>query len=272
MGRLEGKVAFITGVARGQGRSHALRLASEGCDVIGLDICEDILPVPYPLATEEDLAQTAAGVEALGRRALLRKADVRSLAQQQAVFAEGLEAFGHVDVVIANAGVILMGVDEGDQEAIFRLSVDVLLTGVWNTLHTVQDHLIERESGSIIITASTTAFKQYSDGNGGLDGYAASKAGVLNLMKSYAVHLGPYNVRVNAVVPTGVDTKMVVGNEAMAAMHSAHPRMRQAMNNVMPVRLVDPEDVSAAVAFLASEEARWITGATLPIDGGCLVG
>jgi (+)-trans-carveol dehydrogenase len=147
--------------------------------------------------------------------------DLRSLASQRAVFAEGLEAFGHIDVVVANAGVILMGVDEGDQEAIFRLSVDVLLTGVWNTLQVANDHMIERQSGSIVVTASTTAFKHYSDGNGGLDGYGGSKAGVLNVMRSYAVHLGPHNVRVNAVVPTGVATEMVVGNEAMAAMHAA---------------------------------------------------
>ena len=272
MGSLEGKVAFITGVARGQGRAEALRLAAEGCDVIGLDLCEDIEPVPYPLATTEDLAETAAAIEDLGRRALLRVGDVRPGARQREVFEEGLEAFGHVDVVVAQAGVIRMGVDDGDQEAIFRLSVDILLTGVWNTLQTVQEHLIERQQGSVVITASTTAFKQYSDGNAGLDGYAASKAAVLNLMKSYAVHLGPHNVRVNAIVPTGVNTKMVVGNEAMAQMHAAHPRMRHAMNNVMPVRLVEPEDVAAAVAFLASDEARWITGATLPIDGGCLVG
>jgi len=272
MGKLEGQVAFITGVARGQGRSHALRLAAEGCDIIGLDICEDIEPVPYSLATEVDLAETQAGIEARGRKALLRKADVRSGAQQRAVFQEGLDAFGHVDIVVANAGIILMGVDEGDQEAIFRLSVDVLLTGVWNTLQTVQNHLIERQSGCVIITASTTAFKHYTDGNGGLDGYAASKSGVLNLMQSYAVHLAPHNVRVNAVVPTGVATKMVVGNEAMSAMHAAHPKMRQAMNNKMPVRMVEPEDVSDAVAFLASDEAKWITGTALPIDGGCLIG
>ena len=272
MGSLEGKVAYITGVARGQGRAEALRLAAEGCDIVGIDICADIEPVPYALATEEDLAETAAGIEALGRRALLRVGDVRSGTTQREIVAEGIEAFGGIDVVVAQAGVILMGVDEGDQEAIFRLSVDILLTGVWNTLQAVQSHLIERQSGCVIITASTTAFKQYSDGNAGLDGYAASKAAVLNLMKSYAVHLGPHGVRVNAVVPTGVNTKMVVGNEAMAAMHAAHPRMRQAMNNVMPVRLVEPEDVAAAVAFLASDEAAWITGATLPVDGGCLVG
>jgi NAD(P)-dependent dehydrogenase (short-subunit alcohol dehydrogenase family) len=235
-------------------------------------VCEQIDPVPYPLATEEDLAETASLIEGLGRRALLRKADVRSGEQQRAVFSEGLAAFGHVDIVCANAGVILMGVDDGDQEAIFRLSVDVLLTGVWNTLQTVQEHLIERQRGSVIITASTTAFKHYSDGHAGLDGYGASKAGVLNLMQAYAVHLAPHNVRVNAIVPTGVATKMVVGNEAMAAMHAAHPKMRQAMDNLMPVRMVEPEDVSDAVAFLASEEAKWITGTALPIDAGCLIG
>ncbi|HEX6364826.1 MAG TPA: mycofactocin-coupled SDR family oxidoreductase [Agromyces sp.] len=275
MGRVEGKVAFITGAARGQGRSHALRLAQEGADIIAIDIAESLPGMDryYEGATEEDLAETVRQVEALDRRIVARKADVRDYAGMKAALDEGVAELGHVDIVSANAGVFAFGdktQDVTDEE--WQLVTDINQTGVWHTAKAVIPHLIEQDTGgSIIITSSTAGLK----GTPNVAAYTASKHAVVGIMRTLALELAPHRVRVNTVHPTGVATDMIL-NEATFRLFMPdveHPTKEEAApifetTNALPVPWVEPIDISNAVLFLASDEARYITGNELKVDAG----
>lgn len=271
MALLTGKVAFITGVARGQGRSHAVRLAEEGADIVGVDICADISSVAYPMATENDLEETASLVEKAGRRALLRRVDVRSFDELRTAVAAGVAEFGHLDVVVANAGIATMGVNlpEDELAASWEAVIGVNLTGVWNTVRACARPMIERdEGGSIILTSSTAGLKGLSaPGSIGNEAYGAAKHGVVGLMRQFAVELSTSRIRVNSIHPTGVNT-MMVRNEAMEKFLGEFPDATASLTNLLPVELLEPRDISDAVLFLASDLSRYITGVTLPVDAG----
>ncbi|WP_378145956.1 mycofactocin-coupled SDR family oxidoreductase [Cnuibacter sp. UC19_7] len=275
MGRVEGKVAFITGAARGQGRSHALRLAQEGADIIAVDVAE---PLPgmerfYPGATEADLEETVRQVEALDRRIVARKADVRDYDALATALDEGVAELGHVDIVSANAGVFTFGEQSQlvtDEE--WELVNDINAKGVWHTAKAVIPHLIEQGTGgSIILTSSTAGLK----GTPNVVAYTASKHAVVGIMRTLALELAPHRIRVNTVHPTGVATNMIL-NEATFLLFMPdveHPTQEQAApifasTNALPVPWVEPVDISNAVLFLASDEARYVTGTELKIDAG----
>ena len=274
MALVQGKVAFITGAARGQGRAHAVRLAEEGADIIGVDVCADIASVPYPLGSAEELGETAELIEKTGRRALMRRADVRHSSELRDAVAMGIAQFGHIDIVVANAGIATMGPDSTDQEAeaAWEDVLAVNLTGVWNTVRACMHSMIARgEGGSIILTSSTAGLKGLaSPGSFGHEAYGAAKHGVVGLMRQFAVELSSARIRVNSVHPTGVDT-MMVRNPAMEKFLGEFPDAMSSLTNLLPVELLQPRDISDAVLFLASDMARYITGVTLPVDAGFTV-
>jgi SDR family mycofactocin-dependent oxidoreductase len=270
MGRMDNKVALITGAARGQGRSHALRLAEEGCDIIAVDICEQVAGTPIPLATADDLAETGKMVENLDRRIVTRIADVRDDGALAAAVAEGVSEFGHIDVVCANAGIASVGVTWEVSDRDWQDMMDINLTGVWRTCKAVIPQLIEQGTGgSIIITSSVAGLR----GLGGLAAYTAAKHGVVGLMRSLVNELAPHRIRVNTVHPTTVDTDMVrhpmlwslLGVETAEEGAPIFEQM-----NAFPIPWVEPIDISNAVLFLASEESRYVTGLTLYVDAGFL--
>ena len=271
MGRFDGKVAFVTGAARGQGRSHALRFAQEGADVIALDICGPIETVSYPMATPEDLAETVRGVEALDRRIVAVEADVRDHGAVKAAFDKGLAELGRIDFVVANAGIGAIGFDEPDPVKSFMDAINVNLLGTWNTVRVALPRLVEQGvGGSIVITSSTAGLKGIGGDTGGGEGYTASKHGVVGLMRSFATNYAQHNIRVNTVHPTGVATPMVM-NEVLGKILEETPEKLNIVPNLLPVELLEPGDVTDAVLFLCSPEARWITGVALPVDGGVLL-
>lgn len=268
MGQLDGKVAFITGAGRGQGRSHAVVLAEHGADVIAVDICADIPTVPYPMASAEDLAETARLVEATGRRCVTAIADVRDITALHKALDHGLAELGGVDIVLANAGVLHSRPNETTLEqaaANWADAVGVMLTGVFNTLKVVQQPLIEQgRGGSIVITGSTAGLKGMTDGSGGMSGYNAAKHGLVGLAKGWARLLGQHRIRVNVVHPTAVDTYMI--NNPHSPMADAS-RIGQ-ITRVLPIDRLQPADVSAAILWLVSDAAHAVTGVALPIDAG----
>jgi SDR family mycofactocin-dependent oxidoreductase len=275
MGLLEGKVAFISGGARGQGRSHAVRLAEEGADIITFDICEQLSSVAYAGATEDDLAMTVKLVEDLGRRIVARKADVRDLDAVQAVFDEGLTELGRVDVVLANAGIMPIIGEPSQRLAAWHEAIDIMLTGVLYTIEVAVPKLIDQgEGGSIVITSSLAGLRaplRTMDMKSlGVLGYFASKHGVVGLMKAYANVLAPYSIRVNTVHPTGVNTPMVA-NPEFGAHAAEHPGFVEAMHNALPVPMVEPEDISNAILYLCSDAGRYVTGVAMPVDAGAAV-
>jgi SDR family mycofactocin-dependent oxidoreductase len=273
MGKLDGKVAFITGAARGQGRSHAVRLAQEGADIIAVDLCRQLESVPYPLSTSEDLAETVSQVESLDRRIVSAEADVRDTAALRAAVSDGVAQLGGLDIVLANAGILgISDRTDVDQDALFREVVDINLTGVWNTVSAAAPIMIANDrGGSIVLTSSTQGLTgRGGNGSGALTGYTAAKHGVVGLMRSFSHWLAPHGIRVNTVHPTGVNTTMIV-NETLGGMMAAHPDLADALSNLMPVDMLEPIDVSNAIAWLVSDDARYVTGVTLPVDAGFTV-
>jgi SDR family mycofactocin-dependent oxidoreductase len=268
VGTLDGKVAFITGAARGQGRSHAVRLAEEGADVIAVDICAQIESVSYPLATPADLEQTVSEVEATGRRIVARHADVRDVSALRKAFEEGTAELGPVDIVLANAGIGIGTRAPTDQDWEDVLSVN--LTGVWNTGRIAIPSMIERgQGGAIVLTSSTGGLMGVGTNDPGLLGYTAAKHGVVGLMRSWANYLAPHSIRVNSVAPTACRTPMAV-NASLTDILETNPQMASAMSNAMPVGMVEPIDVSNAIAWLVSDDARYVTGTVIPVDAGSL--
>jgi SDR family mycofactocin-dependent oxidoreductase len=262
VGRLEGKVAFITGAARGQGRSHAVRLAQEGADIIAVDICAQIDTVLYAMPSPADLEQTVKEVEAEGRRCVARQVDVRDVAALRQAFEEGTAELGPVDIVLANAGIGPGGHEPRDQD--WEDVIAVNLTGVWNTGRIAIPSMIE-QGGAIVLTSSTGGLIGVGTNEAGLLGYTAAKHGVVDLMRSWANYLAPHNVRVNSVAPTGCRTPMAV-NDSLADILAANPQLASAMSNAMPVDMVEPIDVSNAIVWLVSDEARYVTGTVIPVD------
>ncbi|MER2220533.1 MAG: mycofactocin-coupled SDR family oxidoreductase [Rhodococcus sp. (in: high G+C Gram-positive bacteria)] len=274
-GRVSGKVAFVTGAARGQGRAHAVRLAEEGADIIALDICSDIDGVPYSLASEADLAETVRSVEAVGGRILAEVADVRDFTAIKGVLDRGVDQFGHVDIICANVGINIPSPTHELTESQWGTVLDIDLSGTWRTAKAAIPYLIEQGvGGAIILTSSAAGLKGY----GNIAHYTAAKHGVNGLMKTLAQELAPHRIRVNTVNPTQVDTPMIM-NDAMYQLFCPNideptredfAPLSQAMN-ALPIPWVESVDVSNAVLFLASDEARYITGVALPVYAGVLV-
>ncbi|GAA0631165.1 mycofactocin-coupled SDR family oxidoreductase [Sporichthya brevicatena] len=273
MARLDGKVALITGAARGMGRAHALRLAADGADVLALDICADIPSVGYPLGTPAELAETVAGVERADRRALGLTADVRDVEAMKAAVAQGVAEFGRLDIVVANAGIALPAWDIGDPQA-FTDQIAVNLTGVWNTVHAAAPAMIEAGNGGAIVLISSVMglSGRTGGGNGTADGYTAAKHGQVGLMRAWARWLAPHAIRVNTIHPSGVATPMVL-NDTMAALFADKPPPESGadVGNLLNVTILQPEDIAGAVAWLVSDEAKYVTGVSLPVDAGFAV-
>jgi SDR family mycofactocin-dependent oxidoreductase len=268
VGKLEGKVAFITGAARGQGRSHAIRLAEEGADIIAVDICAPMASVPYALATPEDLEETVRRVEALDRRIIARKADVRDVSALRDVFEEGTAALGAVDIVLANAGIGVGALESAEQTWEDALAVN--LTGVWNTGRVAIPSMIEaNKGGAIVLTSSTGGLIGPGSNEPGLLAYTVSKHGVVGLMRCWANYLAPHFIRVNSVAPTACRTPMAE-NISISDLLKTNPALASALTNAMPVDLIEPLDVSNAIAWLVSDDARYVTGSVIPVDAGLL--
>ena len=263
-GRVAGKVAFVTGAGRGQGRSHAIRLAEEGADIIAVDICKDYETVGYGMSTEADLAETVKAVEALDRRIIAKPADVRDAAALKAVLDEGVAELGKLDIVCANAGICTVQSWDEVTPAIWQDTLDTNLTGVWNTMVAAAPHLIANGGGSIICTSSTAGIK----GLPYLAPYVAAKHGVVGIAKTMANELAKYSIRVNTVHPTGVDTPMGTGLGGLESLISKDQNLGPIFMNTLPVEIVDPRDISNAVLFLASDEARYVTGLEFTVDAG----
>jgi SDR family mycofactocin-dependent oxidoreductase len=269
VGRVEGKVALITGAARGQGRSHAVRLAEEGASIVAVDICAPLATPTYPPATVDDLDLTVNLIEAAGGQAVRRQADVRDLQAMDAVVQAAIDRFGHVDVVVANAGIATFGPVADITPEIWQEMLDVNLTGVWHTIKAAVRPMVEaNRGGSMILISSVGGLK----GSPWLAHYVTAKHGVVGLMRALANELAPHRIRVNTVHPTAVDTPMMSGS-ALSELISREPYLGRSYvdANALPVTTVEPEDVSNAVLWLASEEARYVTGATIPVDAGALV-
>jgi (+)-trans-carveol dehydrogenase len=275
-GRVAGKVAFITGAARGQGRSHAIRLAEEGADIIAVDICEDIPGIPYRGPTEADLAETVKLVEALDRRIVATKADVRDYPALKAAVDDGVAQLGRLDIVSANAGIGGSPSKAWEMDdSTWQTMIDINLTGVWHAAKAAIPHLIEGgNGGSIILTSSAAGLKAYEN----IAHYVSAKHGVVGLMRTLALELAPYMIRVNSVHPTQVDTDMIMNDASYRLFRPdlEHPTREdfapasQSMN-ALPIPWVEPVDISNAVLFLASDEGRYITGVTLPVDAGTVI-
>ena len=275
MSALEGRVAFITGAGRGQGRAHAIRLAREGVDIIGIDICENVNSMTYPNASEADLEETVRLVEKESRRMVGLKADVRNYQQLTAAFNEGYEQFGRVDIVIANAGIIRMGAESDDFLSDWNDVIDTNLTGVYHTVRAALPAMREAgRGGSIVITSSTAGLKASPSLSASGNAYASAKRGVVALMQGLAAHLAPEWIRVNTIHPTGVASGMTQ-NAAMDALmaHAAAGGSNSisGMQNALPLQMLESEDVANAVAFLVSDEAKFITGIQWPLDAGFMV-
>lgn len=263
---LEGKVALITGAARGQGRAHAVKLASEGANVIAIDICDQIASVPYPMATADDLADTVKLVEDTGARIVARQADVRDAESLAAALQAGVDSFGRVDIVVANAAIAPMTSDDG-----WRDVIDVNLTGVYNTVAAAAPIMIEQdEGGAIVLISSVAGLAGIATNAPGSIGYAAAKHGIVGLMRVYANLLAPHSIRVNSVHPSGVDTPMINNEFIRQWIEEAAGGSEQSQNltNALPVGVLEPDDIANAVLWLVSDTARYVTGVALPVDGG----
>jgi SDR family mycofactocin-dependent oxidoreductase len=274
MGKLDGKVVLISGVARGQGRSHALRCAAEGAAIIGFDICEDLASVPYPLATADDLEATVHLVEAAGGKIVAGQADVRDRRRVQAVIDSGVEHFGSLHAVIANAGIFCGAGDVAHSEGAWRDTIDVNLTGTFHTLEAAVPVLVDAgQGGSIVITSSGAGLKAMirdrAMASNGYLSYNASKHGLVGLMRSYALMLAAENIRVNSVHPTAVDTPMI-SNSIVQEYFASQPD-NALLGNAMPVGAIEAKDVSDAVIWLCSDESKYVTGVALPVDAGSLL-
>ncbi|MBV8928226.1 MAG: mycofactocin-coupled SDR family oxidoreductase [Mycobacteriaceae bacterium] len=277
-GPLEGRVAFITGAARGQGRAHAVRLASEGADIIALDICAPVSDsVPYAPATPQDLRETAQAVEAQGRKVLAREVDTRDDAALRQLVADGVEQFGRLDILVANAGVLSWGRLWELTDDHWNAVIDVNLTGTWRTIRAVVPAMIEAGNGGSVIIVSSSAGLKATPGNGH---YAASKHGLTALTNSLALEAGEFGIRVNSIHPYSVATPMIE-NDAMMAILSKHQNYLHSFAP-MPLNLkdiggkrhrnefMDPDEVSDVVAWLAGDGSATLSGAQIPVDRGVL--
>ncbi|HEX3564919.1 MAG TPA: mycofactocin-coupled SDR family oxidoreductase [Acidimicrobiales bacterium] len=277
MGKLDGKVAFITGAARGQGRSHAVRLAEEGADIIAVDLCAPISSMNYPNASPEDLDQTVKEVEATGRKIIARIGDVRLREQLKEILDEGIAAFGHVDVIVANAGIC-----PGRDDTLcggFVDATDVDLIGAMNTVAVALPHL--QAGASVIVTGSTAGMMKGTTemmGNSGGVGYSWAKQTVVRYVEVLALQLASHMIRMNGIHPTNCDTDLLHNVDVYRAFRPdlENPKREDVMDSLplmqaMPIPYIDPQDVSHLVAYLASDESRYMTGLNIRLDAGAML-
>jgi SDR family mycofactocin-dependent oxidoreductase len=272
MGELDNTVAVITGAARGQGRSHALALAEQGAHIIAVDICADIDAIPYSLGTKADLDETAQLVRAAGRNVVPVVADVRDLARLQAGVQGAIDELGDIDIVIANAGVVAIGDPDISSEPVFNTIVDTNLKGVWHTmLVTVPSIVRKGRGGSVVLVSSSQGLTgRGGDGSAAMFAYAASKHGVVGLMRSAANAYAPQKIRVNSVHPSGVATPMILNDFVVnRMMENPNPAVSQMLLPDVP--LVEAQDVTEAVLWLAGPRSRYVTGVSIPVDAGHVV-
>lgn len=273
---LEGRVAFITGAARGQGRAHAIRLAQDGADIIATDICAPAADfITYPPASAEELAETAAAVEAAGRKVITRQVDVRDLAAQQQVVADGVEQLGRLDIVVANAGILSWGRMFEMSEEEWDTVIDVNLNGTWRTVRAAAPAMIEAGNGGSIVIVSSSAGTKATPGNGH---YSASKHGLVAITNALAIELGEFGIRVNSIHPYSINTPMVEP-EAMMKIFAQYPQYLHSFSP-MPYHPVNhegkkglqefmsPEEVSDVVAWLVSDGSKTISGSQIAVDRG----
>lgn len=272
MGKLEGKVAFITGAARGQGRSHAIRLAQEGADIIAVDVSQQVETVPYDTARPGDLEETVREVEALDRRIIATEADVRDLSALKQAADDGVAQLGRIDIVLANAGISTMAPTLEMDETMWQTMIDINLTGVWKTVRAAAPHIVAGgRGGSIVLTSSLAAMWA----NENIAHYSAAKAGLIGMMQVLAKELAPQSIRVNTVHPTTVATEMILND---ATYKLFRPDIEQPTRadfeeaarelNRPPVSMVEPVDISNAVLYLVSDDGRYVTGTTHVVDAG----
>jgi SDR family mycofactocin-dependent oxidoreductase len=259
-----GKVALITGAARGQGRSHALRLAGEGADIIGIDLCGDLKAIPYPLATPADLDETVRLVTGTGARMVSAVVDVRDADALSAAVGDGVDRLGRLDIAVANAGVCTIQRWDELTPEVWDTVIGINLTGTWNTCVAAIPHLIGSGGGSMVLISSVAGLK----GQPFLAPYVASKHGMVGVMRTLANELAAQGIRVNSVHPTGVDTPMLVGLSGLTERIEASPDTGSIFLNSLPVDVIAPADVSEAVLYLSSDESRFVTGLTLTVDAG----
>ena len=265
MGKLDGKVALITGAARGQGRAHAVTMAGEGASIAALDICQD-LPYPrYSLAKPDDLVETVGLIGQLGCRALGITADVRSASAMEAAVDQTIAEFGHIDILVCNAGIADMALTWDVTEEWWDTTIDINLKGYWLAVKYVVPHMLERKKGGRIIMTSSVAGLR---GEPGMAHYCASKWGVVGLAKSLAHELSEHNITVNTLHPTGVDTDLIPGMAKAASMETRDLVDFIFTGHTLPVKLIDADDVANAALWLATDEARYVTGHTMKIDAG----
>jgi SDR family mycofactocin-dependent oxidoreductase len=267
MGRVSGKVAFVTGAARGQGRAHALRLAEEGADIIAVDLCGPVPDLQYPPATPDDLAETVKQIEALDRRIVAHQADVRDMGALTAAVNDGVAKLGGLDIVVGNAGICIIADAESTTPEIWKNTIDTNLTGVWHTVQAAIPHLKARGGGSIILTSSAAGLVALPF----LTAYIAAKHGVTGLGKAYALELGRFNIRVNTLHPGGVDTAMGGMGAAFPEFIEKNPGIVMGGYGVLPETTTQPVDQANAVLWLASDEAKFVTGTQISVDSGMVV-
>jgi SDR family mycofactocin-dependent oxidoreductase len=272
--RFDGKVALVTGGARGQGRSHAVNLAKRGADVVVLDILEQIPSVEYDMSRQEDMDETVKLIEAEDRRVIPVKGDVRKWDDVQNAVTAAITEFGRLDLVSANAGIMPTTGEPSQQLDAWHAAIDTMLTGVYYTLRAATEPMVESgRGGSIVITGSTSTFQGVAFNqkllNPGQVGYGAAKHGVVAIMRNFAKALGQYNVRVNLVAPQGVRTPMLVNPYFGPSVRDGAPPGWMA--NVMNTDLVEPQDISEAVLWLLSDQARYVTGTSIAVDSGTLI-
>jgi SDR family mycofactocin-dependent oxidoreductase len=271
MGRLDGKVAMITGGARGQGRSHAIRLAEEGAQIVLCDIASQLATVPYPMGNENDLQETVRLIEDLDQRCVAVKADARDLGAMKDLVGQALSEFDHIDILCVNHGIASPGGWDSTEDEWDEM-LDVNLKGVWVACKAVIPHMIERgQGGAIVLTASAAGLRPFY----GITAYSVAKHGVIGLMRNLASELGPERIRVNAVCPTVVDTPMVMNQFGYTLFSGGKEDATRAdiefpstTLNLLPIPWVDARDISNAVLWLVSDEARYVTGVALPVDAG----
>ncbi|MGE2730527.1 mycofactocin-coupled SDR family oxidoreductase [Mycolicibacterium vaccae] len=271
-GALAGKVVFITGAARGQGRAHAVRFAREGADVIAVDLCGQIDSVAYPMATTDDLGETVRLVEASGRRIVAEQADVRDRDQLADVVTRGVDEFGRLDFVLANAGILPAAGRQAHDITAYSDAVAVMLDGVYFTIDAALPALLSNpDGGAIVITSSAAGFKpvstEFGTMNHGAAGYTAAKHGVIGLMRHFARSLAEKNIRVNSVHPGGVATPMVL-NAALAEWVGQYPSFGESQRPLLELPMMEPADVSDTMVYLCGPAGRYITGVALPVDAG----
>jgi SDR family mycofactocin-dependent oxidoreductase len=268
MGSLDGRVALVTGAARGLGRALCVRLAEEGADVVGLDLGAQVRTVDYAMSTTSGLDDTVAAVEAAGGRMLAKRADVRDLGRLREIVADATDRFGHLDIVLANAAIAPVRGATGDDEQVWRDVIDVNLTGAWNTASAAIPAMISGEhGGAIVFTSSTAGLRGLGGGTAAFNAYTASKHALVGLARTLARDLGRHGIRVNTIHPGGINTPMIA-NETATAFVAEHPDYANAVRPALPVGVLEPRDVADAVIWLVSDAAKYVTGVALPVDAG----